>query len=185
MVTYNDMYEYLRKERYSEELQKLPKKFVVDVFKYFEEKKKFSEKSDDMFSDVVIKTKKKLENAMAIFKELLTRRRKKILNLAFVASETGISKRDFDNLLGFEKELFEEIVKSLERADKNLNSAMVGGTTEESAFQLARFLEDVEEFLGLDGGDIGPFKKGEIANLEREIIEILRKDGKVEVLEED
>lgn len=92
---------------------------MSEVFKYFEEKKKFSEKSDDMFSDVVIKTKKKLENAMAIFKELLTRRRKKILKLAFVASETGISKRDFDNLLGFEKELFEEIVKSLERADKN------------------------------------------------------------------
>jgi len=119
MVTYNDLYEYLRKERYSEELQNLPKKFMSEVFKYFEEKKKFSEKSDDMFSDVVIKTKKKLENAMAIFKELLTRRRKKILKLAFVASETGISKRDFDNLLGFEKELFEEIVKSLERADKN------------------------------------------------------------------
>ena len=32
-----------------------------------------------MFSDLVLKGKKKLENAMAIFKELLLRRRKKIL----------------------------------------------------------------------------------------------------------
>ena len=77
MVTYNDLYEYLRKERYSEELQALPKKFINEVFEYFGEKKKFSDKSDDMFSDVVMKTKKKLENSMAIFKELLTRRKKK------------------------------------------------------------------------------------------------------------
>jgi DNA replication initiation complex subunit (GINS family) len=185
MVTYNDLYEYLRKERYSEELQALPKKFINEVFEYFGEKKKFSDKSDDMFSDVVMKTKKKLENSMAIFKELLTRRKKKILNLAFVASETGISKRDFENLLGFEKDLFEEIVKSLEKADKNLNASMVGTREDTNNFLLARFLVDVEEFLGLDGESIGPFKKGEIANLDKEIVDILSKDGKVEVLAED
>jgi DNA replication initiation complex subunit (GINS family) len=186
MVTYNDLYEYLRKERYSEELQSLPKKFLTEVFEYFEEKKKFSDKTDDMFSDVVVKSKKKLENAMAIFKELLTRRKKKILNLAFVASETGISKRDFENLLGFEKDLFEEIVKALEKADKNLNSSLVGGAKGEvNNFLLARFLVDVDEFLGLDGESVGPFKKGEIANLDREIVEILLADKKVEVLVED
>lgn len=185
MVTYNDLYEYLRKERYSEELQNLPKKFLVEVFEYFEEKKKFSDKSDDMFSDVVVKTKKKLENAMAIFKELLTRRKKKILNLAFVASETGISKRDFENLLGFEKDLFEEIVKALEKADKNLNASFVGGKADVNNFLLARFLVDVEEFLGMDGEGVGPFKKGEIANLDKEIVEILLQDKKVEVIAED
>lgn len=185
MVTYNDLYEYLRKERYSEELQSLPKKFLSEVFEYFEEKKKFSDKSDDMFSDVTVKTKKKLENAMAIFKELLTRRKKKILNLAFVASEMGISKRDFENLLGFEKDLFEEIVKALEKADKNLNSSFVGGKADVNNFLLARFLVDVEEFLGMDGEGVGPFKKGEIANLDKEIVEILLADKKVEVLVED
>jgi hypothetical protein len=105
--------------------------------------------------------------------------------LAFVASETGISKRDFENLLGFEKDLFEEIVKSLEKADKNLNASMVGTREDTNNFLLARFLVDVEEFLGLDGESIGPFKKGEIANLDKEIVDILSKDGKVEVLAED
>ena len=32
-------------------------------------------------------------------------RRKKILNLVLIAAETGISKKDFDNMLDFEKEL--------------------------------------------------------------------------------
>ncbi len=186
MVSYNDLYEALRKERYSEDLQKLPAKFLSQVSSYFEEKKEVSEKESDVFSDISVKNKKKLENAIAIFRELLLRRRKKILTLAFVASETGISKRDFENLLGFEKELFEEIVKSLERAEKNLQEGMTNtsGNTEEEKYVLVRFLQDVEQFLGLEGEDVGPFKKGEIANLEKEIIEILKKDERVEVIDD-
>ncbi len=185
MVTYNDLYDALRKERYSEELQVLPKNFVKEVRKYFDEKKQAGEKDDDLFSDVTIKTKKKLENAISIFKELMLRRRRKILNLAFVASETGISKKDFENLLGFEKDLLESIVKSLEKAEKNLNSEMSGGGEIEQKYKLVRFLENVEGFLGLDGGEVGPFEKGEVANLEKEIVDILAGDKRVEVLEDE
>ncbi len=184
MITYNDLYEALRKERYSDDLQLLNKDFLQNVAGYLEEKRKFSDKEDDLFSDVVLKSKKKLENAMAIFKELLLRRRKKILNLAFVASETGISKKDFENLLDFEKELFEDIVKSLEKADKNLNNGLSGGQKEESTYRLVRFLERVEELLDLDGESIGPFEKGEIANIDKEIADLLFQDKKVEIIED-
>lgn len=185
MITYNDLYEALRKERYSDDLQLLKKGFLMETSEYFSEKKKFSDKDDDMFSDVVIKSKKKLENAMALFKELLLRRRKKVLNLAFVASETGISKKDFENLLDFEKELFEDVTKSLSKADKNLVDSMsVGGKTE-SSFKLVRFVDTVEEFLDLEGETLGPYAKGEIANLENEIVNILVQDNKVEILEQD
>jgi DNA replication initiation complex subunit (GINS family) len=184
MISYNDLYEALRKERYSDDLQLLKKNFLLDVSEYFSEKQKFTDKGTDMFSDVIIKSKKRLENAMALFKELLLRRRKKVLNLAFVASETGISKKDFENLLDFEKELFEDIVKSLERADKNLNDSMVGGSIE-SKFKLVRFISSVDEFLDLEGETLGPFNQGEVANLENEIVQILVQDKKVEVLEQD
>jgi len=186
MITYNDLYEALRKERYGENLQILPKNFIKEVSEYFDEKKKFSNKEDDFFSDISIKSKKKLENAISIFKELMLRRRKKILNLAFVASETGISKKDFENLLAFEKELFEEVVKTLERADKNLNDSMsFKNGNGESKYKLVRFMDNVEEFLGLDGEAIGPFQKGEVANLDKEIVNILSQDNKVEVIDED
>lgn len=184
MITYNDLYEALRKERYSDELQLLKKTFLNEVSEYFAEKKKFSDKEDDMFSDVVLKSKKRLENAMALYKELLLRRRKKVLNLAFVASETGISKKDFENLLDFEKELFEDIVKSLEKADKNLSNSMVGGPAE-SKFKLVKFTSHVDEFLDLEGETMGPFAQGEVANLDNEIVNILIQDKKVEVLEQD
>lgn len=186
MLTYNDLYEALRKERYSDDLQVLGKSFLHEVFEYLEDKRKFSDKKDDegLFSDISLKNKKKLENAMAIFKELLLRRRKKILNLAFVASETGISKRDFENLLDFEKELFEDVVKSLEKADKNLEGEMQGSEVSESKYQLVKFLDEVDEFLDIEGEALGPFKKGEVANLDREIAQILIQDKKIEMLDE-
>ena len=185
MITFSDIYEAMRKEKYSEQLQLLPKKILSEVAAYFKEKKDFLDKEEDLFSDMALRNKKKLENSLSSFRDLIRIRKKKILNLAFIASEVGISKKDFENLLGFEKDLFEEVVKSLERSEKSLSEDMSGTTTNEMKNRLVRFLEDVPEFLGFDGNDIGPFEKGEVANLESEIIEILEKDKRVEVLDED
>ncbi|MDO8517148.1 MAG: hypothetical protein Q7S33_03400 [Nanoarchaeota archaeon] len=184
MITYNDLYEVLRKERYSEQLQPLPKNFFPEVSEYFRDKKEFSDKDEDMFSEISVKNKKKLENAIIIFKEILWRRKKKILNLAFVAFETGISKRDFENLASFEKELFEDIIKSLEKSNKNIENNMKGEKPEQK-YRLVRFLEDVSEFLDLNSETIGPFTKGEIVNMDKEIVDILAKDKRVEVLDEE
>ena len=185
MITFSDIYEAMRKEKYSENLQMLPKKFLTDVAEYFHEKKEFLNKEDDLFSDMAIKNKKKLDNAISSFRDLLRIRKKKILNLAFVASQVGINKKDFENLLSFEKDLFEELVRSLERAEKNQTADMIGAQKDTRKHRLVRFLEDVPEFLGFDGSEIGPFKKGEVANLESEVIDILEKDKRVEIIEDD
>src|SRR4030043_1147421 len=121
MITYNDIYEAARKERYSDQLQQLPKNFVSEVADYLKEKKEISSKQDDVFSDVIIKVKKQLENATTLFKELIIRRRKKILNLVLIATETGISKQDFENMLAIEKELFEELMSCMDASEKKLN----------------------------------------------------------------
>jgi DNA replication initiation complex subunit (GINS family) len=182
MLTFTDIYEAMRKEKYSENLQILPKKFLVEVNEYFNNKKEFLNKEDDLFSDMAIKNKKKLDNAVSSFRDLLRIRKKKILNLAFVASQVGISKKDFENLMPFEKELFEELVKALEKAEVNQNADMNGAASNERKHRLVRFLEDVPEFLGFDGSEVGPFSKGEVANIESEIVEILSKDNRIEVI---
>lgn len=184
MITFNEIYEALRKEKYSESLQALPKDFLKESNEYFVEKREFLNKEDDMFSDIAIRNKKKLENAIVSFKELLRIRKRKILNLAFVASEVGISKKDFENLMSYEKDLFEDVVRALENAEKQKEDEMSGGGNEHFKHQLVRFLEDVPEFLNFEGEEIGPFEKGEIANLESEIVEILQKDKRVEVLDD-
>ena len=185
MISYNDIYEALRKERYSEQLQPLQKKFILSVAEYIEDKKKIVIENNEVLSDEVNKIKKQLENATSIFKELMTLRKKKLLGLVFVASETGISKRDFENMLDFEKELFDNIIISVEHADKslisqfNFNNITTGLVVER---KLVLFLEPIEEFVGLDGESLGPFEKGDISNLPLQIADILAGDKKVEII---
>lgn len=183
MITYNDVYEAARKERYSEQLQKLPKNFIEEIAGYVRDKKEIASKEKDDFSDVVTKTKKQLENALTLFKELMVRRRKKILNLVLIAAETGISRQDFENMLALEKDLFEELMKDVDVADKRLDSLLNGGVTEEKKNEMISFKEGVDEFLGFDGNKLGPFEKGQIANIPKEVAKILVDDGKAEVVE--
>ena len=183
MITYSDLYEATRKERYSEQLQPLPKNFISEIAEYLKEKKQLSMKEDDLFSDMIAKTKKQLENAVTLFKELMIRRKKKILNLVLIASETGISKQDFDNMLSFEKSLFEELIKNIETSDKKVSELLDGKSTEELKNELVIFKTDVEEFLDMEGEKIGPFQEGQIANISKEIAKILIEDGKAEILE--
>lgn len=184
MITYNDLYEMLRKERYSEQLQQMPKTFLEDVASYFEEKKEMAARPGDIFSDAILKTKKQFENAVGLFRELMLRRRKKLLTLAFVAAETGISKRDFENMLDFEKKLFDEIVRGMGESEKAIAEFLNGKKTQDVKNRMVVFKGDVDEFLGIDGSGFGPFKKGDIANLPSEVVKILQEGEKVDVVEE-
>jgi DNA replication initiation complex subunit (GINS family) len=183
MITYNDIYEAARKERYSESLQPIPKNFIKEIAEYLKEKKEISQKEDDNFSDVILKTKKQLENAITLFKELMLRRRKKILNLVLIAAETGISKKDFENMLALEKELFEEMMKCIDKIDLKLNEMLNGKNHTERKNTLVIFKENVDALVDMDGETIGPFEVGQIANIQKEIAQILIDDGKVEVSE--
>ncbi len=181
MITYNDIYEASRKERYSDQLQQLPKNFVTEVSDYLKEKKDIASKDNDVFSDVIVKTKKQLENAMTLFRELILRRKKKILSLVLIATETGISKQDFENMLPFEKTLFEDLMKSIDLSDKKLSN-MMNGEREEQKNELVVFKEYVEEFMGLTGEKMGAYEKGQIANIPKEIAKILIDSGKAELV---
>jgi DNA replication initiation complex subunit (GINS family) len=183
MISYNEIYEAARKERYSEQLQPIQKNFVAEFSKYIKEKKELVS-AEGEFSDNVLKVKKQLENAMTLFKELIIRRRKKILNLVLIASETGISKQDFENMLSIEKDLFEDLMRVTEESDKKLNTLLSSGEDEqEQKNEMVLFLGDVGEFVGMDGNMLGPFEKGQIANLPKEVVKILIDGKKVELVE--
>jgi DNA replication initiation complex subunit (GINS family) len=184
MITYNDLYEAARKERYSEQLQSIPKNFISEVAKYIKDKKEIASKDSDDFSDVIMKTKKQLENATTLFKELIIRRRKKILNLVLIATETGISKQDFENMLSIEKELFEELMNCMDISEKKLVESLNGNKSETTKNNdLVVFMDNVEEFLDMAGEKMGPYSKGDIANIPKEIAKILIDSGKVQTVD--
>ena len=188
MITYNDLYEALRKEKYSEQLQSLPKAFIKEVSAYIKDKEEVTKEDTDVFSENTLKVKKQLEHSVSIFKELLLRRKKKLLDLAFVSDEPGISKRDFENMLNYEKEVFDKIMKAINEGDKVVEKILHGKEEgEEGAVKnkLVLFKQDVEEFLDLEGNKIGPFSEGDIVNIPYEIANILIVDNKADPVEED
>ncbi|MEM4271021.1 MAG: hypothetical protein QXO70_02905 [Candidatus Pacearchaeota archaeon] len=185
MISYNDLYELLRKEKFSEGLQSLPKNFLEEFSEYINERREQSSVSGDFFTDALTKTKKQLENSIALFKELMTRRKKKLLNLVFVAAETGIMKRDYENMLGFERELFEKLVKAFEEEDKEIGKVFNGKRNEtENKNKMIIFKQNVEQFVDMFGNVIGPFTSGELANLDAAVCDVLVASGKATFVDE-
>ena len=119
---------------------------------------------------------------MTLFKELILRRRKKILNLVLIAAETGISKKDFENMIDFEKKLFDELMECVDSTDKKVNEFFNGKSKQES--ELIIFKEDVGEFINLNGEKMGGFEKDQTANIPKEIAKILIEDGKAEIIKQ-
>jgi len=188
MLSYNDLYEILRKEKYSDSLQQLPKNIAEDVAIYLNERKEESKSEGDMFSDIATKSKKQLENSISLFKELILRRKKKLLNLVFVAAETGIMKRDYENMLLFERDVFDKIVKAFEEGDKELSNLMNGkkiGDLDFDKKKLILFSQKVDQFADMSGNIIGPFNSGELANLDAQVSEILVQGGKARFIDEN
>ena len=176
MLDYSELYEYLRKEKYSEQLQNLPRDFVQQFSEYMKETRgKFSKMEE--FADDYLREKKQYENAMAIFKEMMLRRKKKILNLVFVAAETGIMKKDFSDMLPFERDMFERLVMSVDDADKSMNE-LLNGKVNESSNKMIIVREDIEQFVDMSGEVIGPLKKGNLMSLDTQIADILVSGGK-------
>jgi len=186
MISYNDVYELLRKEKYSEVLQSLPKNFIDDFNEYIQDKKEQSVQEDNLFVDSVAKNKKQLENSVALFKELMLRRKKKILALVFVAAETGIMKRDYENMLGFERDIFDKLVRAFDEGEKELNRLLNG--TKKGEKELNRmiiFTENVEQFVDMTGGIVGPYSSGQLANLDARVSELFVSSGKAKFVDEE
>jgi len=185
MIDYNELYESLRKEKYSDQLQALPKDFVEQFGKYLKEKREEFASEKDFFDEAFLKEKKQFENSISIFKELMLRRKKKILQLVFVASETGIMKTDYGNMLGFEQEIFESLNGVIDKSDKRLNELLNSNEKkDELLHKMVIMNEDVGELVDMSGETIGPFKKGELVNLDSSIADLLIGDGKAKVIDD-
>ena len=67
MITYQEIYDILRKEKYNEALQQLPKKFLGEIASYLAEKKDIvnrEQKNTELFSDTLRMTRKQFRKWM-------------------------------------------------------------------------------------------------------------------------
>ena len=116
VITYETLFELLKRERERPDLQKLEVTFFADVISYIRDKKKILEaKNDPAFGiEERKKTERQLENIYKIVKEIYERREKKIINLAMDKSRTKSNLIDTTGLLNEEKVVLEALASLLD-----------------------------------------------------------------------
>ncbi len=203
-ITFEYLYDVLRKEKYSKEIQKLDDNFILNLQKYIREKTQIlmSQKGKNSIftASETQKTQKHMENVQKLIKELFERRESKILYLAFVASKTHGKHQLTSNLLKEEEIMFNEIIQKLKdfrnltidnllTEDKILNIENTEPkdikTDYKAKMKTIKVLASVPQFVGVDMQVYGPFNQKETAVLPFEIAELLIEKKIAETIENE
>ena len=196
VITYETLYELLKRECERTDLQKLEPSFFSDTINYIKDKKKILEAKaeDSVFApEERKKTERQLENIYKIVKELYERREKKILLLAVDKSRTRSNLIDASGLLKEEKVFFDALTNMLDNyreailfavlnekmpfmqsLDEKKPVEMFRSAIElKKPTRLVRFTSHVPKFVGPELEEYGPFEEEDIANLPAEIADVL------------
>lgn len=186
IITYEGVYDLLRKEKIYPELQKIPDTFITEVISYLSEKTAILEsqrQKESIFAEKEVeKTAKQLENIKKMLKELYERRENKIVKLALIASKTGSLNDSY--MLKEEQEMYNAItsnllfyrenilIRVLDKKQPVLSSKPVESKEEEN-LKTVRFTNPVPQFIGNDQKVYGPFEEECTASLPLKIAELL------------
>lgn len=198
-LTYEKLFDIVRKERLQEGLQKLDHTFYRDLVDYLNDKTtsiaKDHQKSLFSQSEKDI-SKKQLDNIKKLIMDLYVRREKKILNLAVMKSRTNSNLIDTSGLLDEERELFKTVVDVLDAAKKKVLFNVVSGInpevnpkhasqpegqsqeqSEAAEAKRVMFLNNVPKFVGKEMEEYGPFNKEQVVELPAQVANILINKG--------
>lgn len=113
-ITYETLYELLRREKNREDIQELDKDFIISVKSYLAEKRSMLHMDHGrqmLFSEEEQKkTLQQITNIIKVLRELYDRRERKIIDLAINKSKTDSDMIDPSKLLQGEKEMYFKIV---------------------------------------------------------------------------
>ena len=210
-ITYETLFELLKREKDTADLQKLDPNFFNNFVDYLNEKKKILGKEDSLFSnDEKKKVETQIDNARRLIKEIYDRREKKILNIALIKSRTKSDVIDTSSFLENEKKFFDDVVNVLDVFRNDVINNIIDGKqaseitadkevienkeidakddndkNETKSTKLVRFLHAVPKFVGKELEEYGPFQEEDIANLPSEIADLLISKGGVEEIKGD
>ena len=186
-ITYETLFELLRREKSREELQQLDASFFKDVVDYLKEKHKLAEEQkhkEDLFAvEEREKSEIQLQNIKKILKELYERREQKIIEMSIDGSRTDSGVIDTSAMLMDEKRMYDELINTLNRfrrgilfnlleanipnVEANLNE-FKEATPEEPEqpskpeTEKVKFLHAVPKFVGKELEEYGPCEEEDI-----------------------
>ncbi len=187
IITYENLYEILRREKFRTELQKLEPNFFEQVKKYIDEKRailQVQKTKDSIFASTEVeKTKIQLKNIQKILKELYDKREGKIVQLALFHSRS-LKEVNMEPLLEQEKEFYKTIKNALDSSRSLILMDLLAEreiickqkslkTTKNQDSIKLRLLKDVPEFVGPDLKTYGPYKKDKVLEIKNEIANML------------
>jgi DNA replication initiation complex subunit (GINS family) len=157
MLTFQELINIRAQEKLNNEIQPLPQDF-----------------STQLKNLIQSSTGKELENIKKVAKEIMELRKSKIL---IYLSLNKIP----ENLIENEKELFQEINKILENYATKVDSLF---SESKKNFKKVEILKELPKIL-IGEKEIGPYKKGEIVEIDEEIAQLLTKKGLCNLIEEN
>lgn len=202
VITYETLYDILRREKARPELQDLPNNFLEDLISYIKKKREILESQESkksIFTSIEVqKTRKQIDNIQKIIKELYERRESKIIQLSIIASRTSINTEEKNVMLPEEQELYEEIYKKLNFFRENILYELSVGSLPKielthykpkdlkiaekpnKSTKSLKLLCDIPKFIGTDLETYGPFKEEDTIEISHEIAELLIKQKRAE-----
>ncbi len=197
LITYETLFDLLRRERSRNELQDLESTFFDDVKNYLKEKEEMLNTDDKKYTSQAEKEKIQIQikNARKIIKELYETREKKILHLAASKVKTGSVLIKTSSLFGYEKDLYDDTIQMLQKYKGLTLKDIVPAVVEEPKVEIKPAKVDVEsdelkiklstnlpKFVGLDQKIYGPFNKGDVVDLPSNVANLLINKGRAETV---
>ncbi|MBS3122492.1 DNA replication complex GINS family protein [Candidatus Woesearchaeota archaeon] len=206
-LTYETLFELLRREKNRAEIQPLEPSFYKDFIGYLKTKKQLLQEKQSQLSqgDEVAKLSLQIENINKLMKELYERREKKVVSLAILNTKSGpeLSK---EGMLEFENKLYNDLIVLFSKYRKgillnllNQNLPKIEDEEPPKATKdvlnkpiqetkealLVRFLSPIPKFVGEELETYGPFERDQISTLPAKIAKILIDRKKAEEINEE
>ncbi len=176
-MDYDELRKIHRIEKSKKELQELDDNFYkecVDLLNYYLEK--YNETKNIEYLKIV-------ENIQSIVKSILFLRQQKIV---FSALRLAVADEyDVEKMTSKEKEFFNKLYEMIKENIKFIEEVSSGNFVEECKDinkMKIKIILDIPEFLGSDGNIYGPYKKGEVVEINKEDGELLIERNVAEVV---
>jgi len=191
--TYEDLYELLRTEKFSTDLQPLKQSDIKKIADYLNIKQALLEKqthSKEFFNQRnVDKIRTEIDNAKRLLKDVFEIRERKILNRAIFTSRSENNIRDSTNMLRIEEDIYSQLIAILQNNSKKFFEQLTNfpqpkelkteKITDNSEQIRIKVLEYIPELTDSTLNTYGPFEKDQIVKLPEELTTILKKHGKI------
>jgi len=202
-ISFEDIHELLRSEKYSSDLQPLTEEQLSQINHYLESKKSLLQKQKEsaLFENgPQDKLRDELENANRALRDFYDKREKKLITRAIFTARSCSQLKDTTNMLKSEEVVYDKLVEVLKiswgnffsflnskqdetkiKHEKPLNNDSGEISITKQAAPVSRclkFTDAVPELLDSELKKWGPFMKDQTAELPAELADLLLKQSK-------